>query len=117
MAQQMVLTLKQTVLTYTIETDGRQADANQHMVLTHTIETDVFDPCNRNRWSHNSRATPFVTPGRFFCLRFTLPLYHYVMLCYVIWLFVKRLSQEAIQRRSQRDRLVKIKVLYSAPFI
>jgi len=24
------------------------------------------------------------------------------MLCYVIWLFVKRLSQEAIQRRSQR---------------
>ncbi len=31
-------------------------------------------------------------------------------LCYVIWLFVKRLSQEAIQRRSQRDRLVKIKV-------
>src|SRR6218665_1986715 len=34
----------------------------------------------------------------------------YVMLCYVIWLFVKRLSKEAIQRRSQRDRLVKIKV-------
>ena len=34
-----------------------------------------------------------------------------VMLCYVIWLFVKRLSQEAIQRRSQRDSwLVKIKV-------
>src|SRR6218665_1423910 len=32
------------------------------------------------------------------------------MLCYVIWLFVKRLSQEAIQRRSQHDRLVKIKV-------
>src|SRR6218665_3270122 len=32
------------------------------------------------------------------------------MLCYLIWLFVKRLSQEAIQRRSQRDRLVKIKV-------
>src|SRR6218665_1909695 len=32
------------------------------------------------------------------------------MLCYVIWLFVKRLSQEAIQRRYQRDRLVKIKV-------
>src|SRR6218665_1966866 len=34
----------------------------------------------------------------------------YEMLCYVIWLFVKRLSQEDIQRRSQRDRLVKIKV-------
>src|SRR6218665_100107 len=34
----------------------------------------------------------------------------YLMICYVIWLFVKRLSQEAIQRRSQRDRLVKIKV-------
>src|SRR6218665_448707 len=38
----------------------------------------------------------------------------YVKLCYfltynVIWLFVKRLSQEAIQRRSQRDTLVKIK--------
>src|SRR6218665_488420 len=33
------------------------------------------------------------------------------MLCYVIWLFVKRLLHvEAIQRRSQRDRLVKIKV-------
>ena len=32
------------------------------------------------------------------------------MLCYVIWLFVKCLSQEAIQRRSQHDRLVKIKV-------
>src|SRR6218665_2209835 len=32
------------------------------------------------------------------------------MLCYVIWLFVKHLSQEAIQRRSQRDSLVKIKV-------
>ena len=30
--------------------------------------------------------------------------------CNVIWLFVKRLSQEAIQRRSQSDRLVKIKV-------
>src|SRR6218665_346851 len=33
-----------------------------------------------------------------------------MFICYVIWLFVKRLSQEAIQRRSQRDRLVKIKV-------
>src|SRR6218665_2186910 len=32
------------------------------------------------------------------------------MLGYVICLFVKRLSQKAIQRRSQRDRLVKIKV-------
>src|SRR6218665_1208116 len=30
----------------------------------------------------------------------------YVMLCYVIWLFVRK----AIHRRSQRDRLVKIKV-------
>jgi len=27
---------------------------------------------------------------------------HLSLLCYVIWLFVKRLSQEAIQRRSQR---------------
>src|SRR6218665_3346397 len=34
----------------------------------------------------------------------------YVMLCYVIWLFVKPLFQKAIQRRSQRDRLVKMKV-------
>src|SRR6218665_3219963 len=34
----------------------------------------------------------------------------YVMLCYVIWSFIKCLSQETIQRRSQRDRLVKIKV-------
>ena len=32
------------------------------------------------------------------------------MLCYVIGLFVKRLSQAGIQRRSQLDRLVKIKV-------
>src|SRR6218665_3267792 len=47
------------VLTHTIETDGRQADANQHMVLNHTIQTDVFDPYNRNRWPHNSRATAF----------------------------------------------------------
>src|SRR6218665_1123829 len=41
---------------------------------------------------------------------------HYYVPCwgsvdgYVIWLFVKRLSQEAIQRRSQRDRPVKTKV-------
>jgi len=33
---------------------------------------------------------------------------YYVMLCCVIWLFVKSLSHKAIQRRSQRDRLVKI---------
>src|SRR6218665_3521334 len=32
------------------------------------------------------------------------------MLCYVIWLFVQRLSQEAIQRHSKHDRLAKIKV-------
>ena len=32
------------------------------------------------------------------------------MLCYAIWLFVKRLSQKAIQRRSQHDRLVKREV-------
>src|SRR6218665_1715220 len=47
------------VLTHTIETDGRQADANQHMVLTHIIETDGRRPHNRNRWRHNSRATVF----------------------------------------------------------
>src|SRR6218665_3534284 len=46
-------------LTYTIETDGRQADANQHTVLSHTIETNGFYLHNRNRWSHNSRATAF----------------------------------------------------------
>jgi len=34
----------------------------------------------------------------------------YAMLCYVIWLFLKRLSQKAIQRRFQRDGLVKMKV-------
>src|SRR6218665_2346572 len=50
---------KQMVLTHTIETDGRQDGANQHMVLTHTIETDVFDPYNRNIWSHNSQAAAF----------------------------------------------------------
>ena len=27
-------------------------------------------------------------------------------ICYVVWLFAKRRSQKAIQRRSQRDRLV-----------
>ena len=32
------------------------------------------------------------------------------MLCYIIWLFIKCLSQKAIQRHSQRDRLVKMKV-------
>src|SRR6218665_71953 len=47
------------VLTYTIETDGRQADANQHMVLTHIIETDGRRPHNRNIWSHNSQAAAF----------------------------------------------------------
>jgi len=31
------------------------------------------------------------------------------MLCYVIWIFVQRLSQNSIQRRSQRDRQVKRK--------
>jgi len=32
------------------------------------------------------------------------------MLCYLIWLFIKHLSHKAIQRRSQCDRLVKMKV-------
>ena len=44
MAQQMVLTLTIETDGHTIETHGRQAGANQHMVLIHTIETDVFDP-------------------------------------------------------------------------
>src|SRR6218665_2583898 len=54
---------------YELTTDG-QADGMTHnrclrkqmaqqMFLTHTIETDVFDPHNRNRWPHNSRATAF----------------------------------------------------------
>src|SRR6218665_2388938 len=34
----------------------------------------------------------------------------FLVLCYVMGLFVNRISQEAIQRRSQRDRLLKIKV-------
>src|SRR6218665_1083666 len=61
MVQQMVLTLtiETDGLTYRIETDGRQADAKQHMVLSHTIETDGRRPHNRNRWPHNSRATAF----------------------------------------------------------
>src|SRR6218665_1849675 len=46
-------------LPHTIETDGRQAGANQHMVLAHTIETDGRRPHNKNRWPHNSRATAF----------------------------------------------------------
>src|SRR6218665_920829 len=51
------------VLIHTIETDGRQADVIQHMVFTYTIETDG--------------KQPGATPGRFFCLRFKTPLYHY----------------------------------------
>src|SRR6218665_1522614 len=31
----------------------------QQMFLTLTIETDGFNPHNRNRWPHNSRATAF----------------------------------------------------------
>ena len=42
-------------------------------------------------------------------IKFMQEHYEMKMLCYVIWLFVKRLSQEAIQRRSQRDRRVRIK--------
>src|SRR6218665_3886676 len=48
-------------LTHTIETDGRQAGANQQMVLTHTI----------------AGRRPFVTPDRFFCLSWWRPYTHY----------------------------------------
>src|SRR6218665_2130962 len=44
------------------------------------------------------------------CVHVFACVFRRLVLCYVIWLFVKRLSQEAIQRRSQHDRLVKIKV-------
>src|SRR6218665_2263155 len=73
------------VFTYTIETDGRQADANQHMVLSHTIETDGRRPYNRNRWPHNSRATVFCCP---ILLCFKQPSTHYLHVCYIICLAV-----------------------------
>src|SRR6218665_565126 len=50
--------------------------------------------------------TPTIIEGR---AAFLFLLSHQV-LCSVIWVFVNRLSQEAFQRRSQRDRLMKIKV-------
>src|SRR6218665_3124286 len=54
------------LLTHTIETDG------------HTIEAYGRRPHNRNIWSHTiARRRPFVTPGRFFCLRFNSPSTHY----------------------------------------
>src|SRR6218665_606462 len=54
---------------HTIETDGRQAGANQQMFLTYTIETADAHTIDGRQ--------PFVTPGRFFCLFFNWQLYHY----------------------------------------
>src|SRR6218665_551581 len=59
-------------LTHTIETDGRQAGANQQMVLTHTI----------------AGRRPFVTPGRFFCLSWWRPYTHYSPLSTSFHLFI-----------------------------
>src|SRR6218665_906043 len=56
-------------LTHKIETDGRQAGANQQMFLTYTIETADGHTIDGRR--------PFVTPGRFFYLLFKTPSYHY----------------------------------------
>jgi len=59
--QQMLTKLGQQML-HTIETDGRQAGANQQMLLTYTIETADGHTIDARR--------PFVTPDRFFCLFF-----------------------------------------------
>jgi len=67
--QQMFLKIGQQLF-HTIETDGRQAGANQQMFLTYTIETADEHTIDGRR--------PFVTPGRFFCLLFNWQSYHYL---------------------------------------
>src|SRR6218665_1213689 len=64
LCQQMLTKLGQQMLTkldrqlfHTIETDGRQAGANQQMFLTYTIKTNGRPPHNRNRTPRNRRAT------------------------------------------------------------
>src|SRR6218665_1165721 len=69
--QQMLTKIGQQMF-HTIETDSRQAGANQQMFLTYTIETADGHTIEARR--------PFVTPGRFFCLSQLLPLYHYLWL-------------------------------------
>src|SRR6218665_479434 len=65
LGQQMLRKLGQQTLTkigqqlfHIIATDARLAGANQQMFLTYTID--------------------YVTPDRFFCLRWYTPLYHYL---------------------------------------
>src|SRR6218665_1954281 len=74
--QQMLTKIGQQMLTkidqqlfHTIETEGRQAGANQQMFLTYTIETADGHTIDGRR--------PFVTPDRFFCLRLLLYYTHY----------------------------------------
>src|SRR6218665_3059856 len=62
-----------------------------------------------NGWREQATQHMKLISTRLTGLLFVLYSLCYVI-CYVIWLFLKRLSQEGIQRRSQRDRLVKIKV-------
>src|SRR6218665_3136407 len=66
--QQLFMKIDQQLF-HTIETDGRQAGANQQMFLTYTIETADGHTIEGRR--------PFVTPDRFFCLCQLPPLYHY----------------------------------------
>src|SRR6218665_1106181 len=56
LGQQMLMKIDRQLF-HTIATDGRLAGANQQMFLTYTID--------------------YVTPGRFFCLLWYRPLYHY----------------------------------------
>ena|SRR6218665_31993 len=72
----------------------------QHMFLTLTIETDGFDPYNRNRWSHNSRATAFchAWPILLFVLVAVLypllrPLYSLIEICLFVTFSCKGFSQ------------------------
>src|SRR6218665_1169846 len=85
----------------------------QGLKCEHTLICIVIDGLNVSKFSQcgcnvSTVLTPCSQCGRHAAV--ILACVRNVMLCYVIWLFVKRLSQEAIQRRSQRDRLVKIKV-------
>src|SRR6218665_576458 len=75
--QQMFLKIGQQMF-HTIETDGRQAGANQQMFLTYTIETADGHTIEGRR--------PFVTPCRFFCLLFNWQLYHYSRLFYRLFI-------------------------------
>src|SRR6218665_3544152 len=77
--QQMFLKIGQQMF-HTIETDGRQAGANQQMFLTYTLETADGHTIEARR--------PVVAPDRFFCLLFKRPLYHYLHTCTCMHIYI-----------------------------